>query len=147
MNFLRQLIKFLKKLPRWLKFLWKDDCDWDYYSLLKVMKLKLENMEKFFRSNKAMTVSAVKHADEMHRAIELLDMLIENDLMSEEFDEYFKKYPPIRLWDTNLNREDDLYQEQLACLHKLTCQERQLTKKTWFVLGWILTHQTQAWWD
>ena len=76
-----RLINRIKKIIGWLPIIW-DDYDWDEVYLYIILRHKLSQMEKFFRSDLACTLSAPKKADEMHKCICALDRLINNDYHS-----------------------------------------------------------------
>ena len=62
----------------------KDDRDWDYGFLLSVMEEKIAAMERYFRSEKAQTMEAPRHAETMGRCGELLRRLIEDDYAKDD---------------------------------------------------------------
>jgi hypothetical protein len=69
----------LRNLILWLPIIWKDR-DWDHYFLFKIIRRKLELMEKFFREY-ALHIGAEKDAEDMKVCVLLLDRIIEGNYL------------------------------------------------------------------
>ena len=54
-----KIIRYIKKLIKWVPFLWKDE-DWDYYYLLRIIKFKLEDMKIVFEKDNILKESSKK---------------------------------------------------------------------------------------
>jgi len=76
---IKRFYKKLKNALDWFWFIFKDDYNWDYSYLLKIIKFKLEKMEPEIRAGYAL--NADKTADEIKKTVELLELLIEDDFM------------------------------------------------------------------
>lgn len=141
MCFFRKLFRFFRKLPKWLKHLWKDDYDWDWNSLITLIRVKLENMEKFFCSDKTHLVNALETANEIRQTIDLLKKIEEHSFIDDEWEDLWKRWPNVNIFNKDCPKE---YQKEA---HVLVEKEQLLENRAWFALGWILTHKTRGWWD
>ena len=84
------VITGVKNCYLWIKTIWIDK-QWDDYYFLKLMRLKLSLMEKYFRHH-GMSTEAVKDADNIERCIVLLDRILADDYSEDAFTEYNRKY-------------------------------------------------------
>lgn len=90
-NHVRYELEWIKKVFIYGKFA-RHDYDFDYNSLLRLISLKLELMEKTFKEN-GFTTSSKKHAKQMAKANKHLKRLIEDDYISPTLKKYCEKYP------------------------------------------------------
>jgi hypothetical protein len=65
----------------WLPIIW-NDYDWDHVYFYIIIRHKLREMEKFFRSDAVWSMKAEKCADDMKKCILTLDRLINDDYNS-----------------------------------------------------------------
>jgi len=117
---IKSFFERIHNLYRWFPIIWKDQ-DWDYHYILETLKFKLSNQSKY-TLNKSKQVNASKDARMMDLCVRLISKIqdeyyliefldyevikhefkkIENttelfqlktETISENFDEYFKKY-------------------------------------------------------
>lgn len=108
---IKRFILKLKKLYIWNKLL-LDDFDWDHSYLLKIIQLKLEMMEPVIRDGYAL--NSDKTADEIKKALEYLNLLIEDDFTrhQNELDNKFGKNEFIKLPNGNFTIERSGVTEQ-----------------------------------
>ena len=70
-------MRLLRNIKKWWPIL-KEDEDWDYYYLLKVINFKLDKMEEYLRKH-GHSENSGEVADEMGEASYYLKQLIEDD--------------------------------------------------------------------
>ncbi len=85
-----------KKIKEWSKFL-KEDYDWDWVFILKVLKYKLERTRKCFVASN-MCESSLKNAKDIEKVEVLLNRVIEDDYMTELLKPFDEKYGEIVSW-------------------------------------------------
>lgn len=120
---MRNIINGIKNIIKWIPIIYKDR-DYDYYYILETLKFKLNNQSKY-TLNKSKHISASADSKMMNLCIKLISKIqddyyltewldyevtkhefkkIENNetlfqlktkIISENFDEYFKKYSRI----------------------------------------------------
>jgi len=120
---LKQFIQKIKNLIRWLPIIWKDQ-DWDDFYIFEILKFKLKNQAKYI-GKRGIHVSAKRDAEIMMTCVRLIEKVqdeyygteyfnyhkselkfidseshpgmyeMEIEHISENFDDYFKKYPRI----------------------------------------------------
>lgn len=78
-------------LVKWAPIIWCDR-DWDQYYFFEMLRFKLENMEKFFKSDKALSVESKKSAVEMKKCVNLLDRIIKDNYAEYEYEKHDKKW-------------------------------------------------------
>jgi hypothetical protein len=147
----------IKNLIKWTPIVWKDR-DYDYQSLLEMMKFKLENMEDFFR-RKGFAIDAEKRADEMKFCVELLDRLINDVHFDESFDDFHKKwgegkvtfedegeYSKLYIEYSNVKTPEDLIEMRKDLLHSAEIEDagRKSDMKKLFD---TLNSKLLSWWD
>ena len=91
------MFKTIKNVIKWWPIL-KEDQDWDYSYLLKVIEFKLNNMATFFESDGAWTEGASDMAKEMRLCAHHLNRLIEDNFF--DFDSLDEKWGKWN-WDTS----------------------------------------------
>ena len=75
---MRNFIRGIKNLWKWFPIVWKDR-DFDYHYLLILMKFKLKDIERFFSSDKTMSVGIEKCAKNVKICRILLDRILKDD--------------------------------------------------------------------
>ena len=85
----------IKNLFIWFPIIWKDKW-WDYSFLLKIIRFKIELMEKNFREN-ACYIGAEKDADVMKLCIYSLNRIISDDYHSNAFKRHDKKWGDLEM--------------------------------------------------
>jgi hypothetical protein len=68
---IKQKIKQLRKLIRWIPIIWKDR-DWDYYFVYEILKQKLIDTEAYIRKD-GLHVFNEYDADNILKAIEMIE--------------------------------------------------------------------------
>jgi len=68
---IKQTIKQLRKLIRWIPVIWKDR-DWDYYFVYEILKQKLIDTENYIRKD-GVHMFNNEDADSILKAIELIN--------------------------------------------------------------------------
>jgi hypothetical protein len=68
---IKQKIKQLRKLIRWIPIIWKDR-DWDYYFVYEILKQKLIDTEVYIRKD-GLHVFNEHDADSILKAIDLIE--------------------------------------------------------------------------
>jgi hypothetical protein len=130
----------------WIKTIWVDK-QWDDYFFLKIMKLKLTLMEKYFRHH-GMSTESVKDADNIKRCITLLDRILNDNYSEEAFAEYNRKY--------KINNDDfDLASitkpivdpTQQADFKSAIQIETDMKENDFNELFKIIRENIQSWWD
>lgn len=130
---LREFVQSVKNLIRWFPIIWKDR-DWDTDFIWNILKFKLENQAKYI-GTRGIHISAERDAEIMMLCTRLIEKIRseyyqseyqnynESEIMfspsneegyseinvvekSENYDEYFKKYPRIykQVIESNKNR-------------------------------------------
>lgn len=94
---------FQKKLSEYRKFL-KDDYDWDYAYILKLLAYKLKRTRECILSNN-IVVSAPKIAKQIQEVETLLNRVTEDSYEDEILKEFHKKYGRLRTIKLPTNKE------------------------------------------
>ena len=68
---IKNKIRQVRKLIRWVPIIWKDR-DWDYYFVYEILKQKLIDTEKYIRKD-GVHIFNNEDADSILKAIELID--------------------------------------------------------------------------
>lgn len=130
----------------WIKIIWIDK-QWDDYFFLKIMRLKLTLMEKYFRYH-GMSTESVNDADKMKRCIVLLDRILNDNYSEDAFIEYNRKY--------KINTDDfDLASitkpitdpTQQADFKSAIQIETDMKENDFNELFKIIRENIQSWWD
>lgn len=115
----------LVNIKRWIPVIWKDN-DYDQIFLFDVMIFKLKNMEKFFNSDWAMSYDAKLYAEDIHKAVELLEYIRNEQYEEDGMKPYYDRYPleikntkeysmeSNKFFNECLNRSEELYQEKMT---------------------------------
>jgi hypothetical protein len=88
---MKSFIHGIKNLIKWFPIIWKDH-DFDEGYLLIIMRFKLKNMEEFFNSNQAFTVSAKRHVHEIMIVKNLIDRIHKNNYSSRQWPRTYEEY-------------------------------------------------------
>lgn len=164
--YIRTFVKGIKNLIRWFPIIWKDR-DWDHHFIFEILKFKLKNQAEYI-GKKGNHISAKRDAERMMLCVRLLERVQTEyygleyqdynkiDLefidskthpgkyemkfteISENFDEYFKKYPLIykKVFEPGMKKS------QIAFRMALINEER--ANKLLFK---ILEGNIRKWWD
>jgi len=163
---IRQFIKGVKNLIRWFPIIWKDR-DWDHTYIFEILKFKLKNQSEYIGKNDN-HVSAKYDAEKMMLCVRLIERIqdeyygceyqdynkinykfidtesdpkswrLELEQISENFDDYFKKYPRI------YNQLKDKYPERYRLAFQIAMENENRAYKLLFK---ILEQNIRRWWD
>ena len=146
-----KFITGIKNLWLWKKVIWNDRW-WDYIYLLKLIKFKLELMEKHFK-NDSFGVDACKLTDKMRICILLLDRLIHNEY--DVYKNYFLKWGDFELDTVNDNltitqknviTDDDKIKSEKE-FKRLVKHETKLLTQDLNYLCKLFNKHLITWWD
>lgn len=145
----------IENLINWIPIIWNDrDFDHAYFHIIMLHKLK--NMEKFFRSDCAYSVNAIKDADNIKYTINLLERIVNNDYTQEALKPFYEKYPDYKFEfefepcsdNPNFYRLiDDKTEDQKELLSICYKNADELEKKDLDELYKYLREHIEEWWD
>lgn len=166
----------VKNLWRWFPTIWKDR-DWDDSFIFEILRVKLEHQAKYI-GNRDRHTTAKRDAEKMRLAAKLIQLqkddfysmeymdyhnteydfvptdetkkwfTMEGTLVSERFDEYFKKYP--RQYKKVLSGELNRYGQEVDNIDKQTIameiahENQDRCQKLIFK---IIQSEIDKWWD
>jgi hypothetical protein len=163
---LRQFIKNIKNLIRWFPIIWKDR-DWDDHFIFEILKFKLKNQAEYI-GKKGNHLSAERDAEIMMLCVRLIEKVqseyygteyfnyqnsklkfidseshpgmyeMEIEEISENYDEYFKKYPRI------YNKHKDNSGDKGKIAFYMSRENEERAHKLLFK---ILEQNIRRWWD
>ena len=90
MNFFRNIKKGIGNLISWFPIVWNDR-DWDYYFIYDLLHFKLSRMEKYIRKY-GHSVDNKKDADSIKECVIILERLINDDYVAEDWDKIHEKW-------------------------------------------------------
>lgn len=118
---LKNKVKSIKKIWRWIPILWKDR-DWDHYYIFEILKTKLEDVLKY-TEKEGISYNREYDIQKLRTAIRLIDR-VQNEY-------YLQKY---------LDEAEKLTEEDLN-------KALQQQKKAHKLLFKFLDHNILNWWD
>jgi hypothetical protein len=163
---IQQFFKQIYNLIRWFPIIWKDK-DWDDYYIFEILKFKLKNQAEYI-SKKNRHMSAKRDAEIMMLCIRLIEKVqdeyyemeyfnyhesemkfipsishpgsyeMEEELISEHYDDYFKKYPLIYRMVPDLQVPKEKIAFQMAKINGERAHKLLFT---------ILEQNIRKWWD
>jgi len=163
---IKQFFKRIYNLYRWFPIIWKDQ-DWDDHYIFEILKFKLKNQAEYIGYHDR-HMSAKRDAEIMMLCVRLMDKVqheyygreyqdyyksdmrfipseshpgsyeMEVEILEENFDDYFKKYPLIYRMVPDLNAD----KENIA-FHIAKINEERAHK----LLFKILEQNIRRWWD
>ena len=101
----------IRNLIRYLPVIWRNR-EYDDYFLIQIIRTKLVYMSKEAET-KWMSVDAKKHAKQMQRCIELIDILYDDDdmkVVEKQYKAYEQKYGELITWSQKYPKNEDLYE-------------------------------------
>ena len=142
----------------YFNIIWNDR-DWDYHYWLKMNRLKLSRMEKLIR-NHGIHLYAEKDADRIHKAVMIIDRILEDDYHELAFRSHDKKWGELSIdWidsdndgykEAKFNRpnvdEENEEQERKEFL-RWTKHSEYLKKQDLKYLTDIINKYLYSWWD
>jgi hypothetical protein len=161
---IKQFFRRIRNLYRWFPVIWKDQ-DWDDYYIFEILKFKLKNQAEYIgkRSNH---LSAKRDAEKMMLCVRLIEKVqdeyygceyqdyckldihfvdsksypgmyeAETEVISESYNEYFKKYPRIY----NQVKTEDKHRTAFYI-------GRENEERAYKLLFKILEQNIRRWWD
>lgn len=138
---LRKILYGLENVVRWLPVIWNDR-QWDEYYLFRIMKKKLQLMEEFYASDAPVAEGAENIANDIHRAIELLTYIMEEEYTHEAFEEYWDKY--LTDFDAPLKT---FTKEQEELFDKCDLRAEDLYEQYMTELCDLIKEKVRNWWD
>ena len=161
---IKQFFKGINNLIRWFPIIWKDR-DWDDHFIFEILKFKLKNQAEYI-GKRGNHLSAKRDAEIMMLCVRLIGRLqddyygceyqdyeksnikfvesetypgsyeMELEFISDNFDDYFRKYPRI------YRQIDDKNRHHIA--FKVACRNQERAHKLLFK---ILEQNITRWWD
>jgi hypothetical protein len=163
---IQQFFKQIHNLIRWFPIIWKDK-DWDDHYIFEILKFKLKNQAEYI-GKKNRHMSAKRDAEIMMLCIRLIEKVqdeyyeteyhtyyksnikfvpsishpgsyeMEEELISEHYDDYFKKYPLIYRMVPDLQAPKAKIAFQMARINGERAHKLLFT---------ILEQNIRKWWD
>jgi hypothetical protein len=163
---IQQFFKQIHNLIRWFPIIWKDK-DWDDHYIFEILKFKLKNQAEYI-GKKNRHVSSKRDAEIMMLCVRLMDKVqseyyrmeyhdyyesetkfipsrshpgsyeMINKLISEHYDNYFKKYPLIYRMVPDLQAPKEKIAFQMARINEERAHKLLFT---------ILEQNIRRWWD
>ena len=163
---IQQFFKQIYNLIRWFPIIWKDK-DWDDHYIFEILKFKLKNQAEYI-GKKDRHMSAKRDAEIMMLCVRLMDKVqdeyygmeyhdyyksnikfipsishpgsyeMEEELISEHYDDYFKKYPLIYRMVPDLQAPKEKIAFQMARINGERAHKLLFT---------ILEQNIRRWWD
>lgn len=163
---IKQFFKRIYNLYRWFPIIWKDQ-DWDHSFIFEILKFKLKNQAEYI-GKRGYHISAERDAEIMMLCVRLIDKVqdeyygmeyfeyhkselkfipskshpgnyeMEVEMLEENFDEYFKKYPLIYRMVPDLKAPKDRIAHEIAKINEERAHK---------LLFKILEQNIRRWWD
>ena len=163
---IKQFFNRIYNLIRWVPIIWKDQ-DWDDHYIFEILKFKLKNQAEYIGGKNRHT-TAKRDAEIMMTCVRLIDRIQDDyygteyfkyceselnfidskshpgyyemigEIFSEDFDNYFKKYPLIYRLVPNLKAPKDEIAFRIARINEERAHKLLFT---------ILENNIRKWWD
>jgi hypothetical protein len=163
---IKQFFRRIYNLYRWLPIIWKDQ-DWDDFYIFEILKFKLKNQAEYI-GKRGIHLSAKRDAEIMMLCVRLIEKIqdeyygteyfdyhksnfkfidskdhpgmyeMEVEEISENYDDYFKKYPLIYRMVPNLQASKAKIAFQIAKINEERAHK---------LLFKILEQNIRRWWD
>ena len=163
---IKQFFRRIYNLYRWFSIIWKDQ-DWDHSFIFDILKFKLKNQAEYIGYHDR-HMSAKRDAEIMMLCVRLIEKVqdewygreyfnyhksdmrfipseshpgsyeMEVEILEENFDDYFKKYPLIYRMVPDLNAPKDEIAFHIAKINE---------KRAHKLLFTILEQNIRKWWD
>ena len=141
MKSIKRFFQWMLKVIQYAWFL-RNDVDYDYSGLLRLMQYKISRMHKCIKKNNII-INADIICSEMARAEELIKAILEDDYYSEESEDFHKRCGPV--WSNNqTEQEKKSRQKEFAVLSKKIIAAQKKDRKELFK---ILHDKIWGWWD
>jgi hypothetical protein len=163
---IKQFFRRIYNLYRWAPIIWKDQ-DWDDHYIFEILKFKLKNQAEYIGGKNRHT-TAKRDAEIMMLCVRLIDKVqneyygteyfnyhksdmrfipseshpgsyeMEMEILEENFDDYFKKYPLIYRLVPDLKASREKIAFQIAKINEERAHKLLFT---------ILQQNIRRWWD
>ena len=163
---LKQFFRRIQNLIRWFPIIWKDQ-DWDDFYIFEILKFKLKNQAEYIGYHDR-HMSAKRDAEIMMLCVRLIEKVqdewygreyfnyhksdmrfipseshpgsyeMEMEILEENFDDYFKKYPLIYRMVPDLQAPKDEIAFHIAKINEERAHKLLFT---------ILEQNIRRWWD
>jgi len=146
-----------RNLIYWLPYIWYDR-DWDYFFIYVILKAKLAKVKRFMQLHSVTVVD--KEIKEIDECIRILDVLIEDNVLEEEFGEFYKKYGHIKLTFRKMEnglsiaeggyekvQTENEYREAEKEFKRLITKEEEEKNRLRKRLFNIMADNIEGWWD
>jgi len=163
---IKQFFNRIYNLIRWAPIIWRDQ-DWDDHYIFEILKFKLKNQAKYIGGKNRHT-TAKRDAEVMMLCVRLIDKVqneyygteyfkyceselklidsksypdyyeLVGEIFSEDFDDYFKKYPLIYRMVPDLKASKEKIAFQIAKINEERAHKLLFT---------ILENNIRKWWD
>ena len=137
----------VKRFFDYAPLIWKDeDYDWSY--IMYMLKYKIKRTREHIDEHKIFEGYEYK-VSEMLEAEQMIERILKQDWLSDEFDAHMKKYPT--KWQEKEN--GDMFVESThdkpegAEFRAINERRRVLEKADWDRLGYLISNCLQGWWD
>lgn len=163
---IKQFFKRIYNLYRWFPIIWNDQ-DWDDHYIFEILKFKIKNQAEYIGYHDRHT-TAKREAEIMMLCTRLIDKVqdeyygreyqeyyksdmrfipseshpgsyeMEVEILEENFDDYFKKYPLIYRMVPDLNADKERIAFQIAKINEERAHK---------LLFKLLEQNIRSWWD
>lgn len=146
-SFIKHLFRWIKKSIQYSIVLW-NDYDWDYTSILCILKYKIQRTRKHLETC-SVHCSHENSIKKMKVVEHILQRLIDNDYCSEEYDQHHEKYK----WKDYLKKVEnhtcylwDPPEEYRKESKRLLDKSAKLEQHDWEQLFKLLNKHIKHWW-
>lgn len=153
MKILKYITKGIRNLIYWLPVIWMDR-HWDHYYLSIILRHKLKDMEKFYKSDNAWGLEAPKLAEQMKTCVTILDRIIKDDYNREGYDDHDEKWGELKftinengaltIFRENRNLNEELEKEEYKKVWQKEERDRDVDIENLFK---IMRENLRKWWD
>jgi hypothetical protein len=143
----RSLKTGILNLIKWFPIIYNDR-DWDYYFIYAILHKKLDNMEKFFNSDKAWTSKSEGVAEQIKEVKILCENLMNDNYLSEALKPFDEKYGEVSLFKIIDHKLEYNVDDEAVLMHrecgKFSDKNREEDKNKLFDL---IKKNIDNWWD
>ena len=136
-----------KRFLDYAPILWQDE-DYDWSAILRMLQYKIKRTRLHLEDHK-MFEGFEEACAEMLEAETIIDRILKESWLEEEFEAHMKKYP--LQWKTNEKGEEYLESThdkpqgvEFKSLHE---RRRALEEADWNRLGFLISTHLRGWWD
>lgn len=149
MNKIKRLYRKIKKILSWVKFLWNNLHDWDDLFLFLTIKFKLQSMLDYHKAGKWIAVEdSNKIVKEITKALELLEIAMQDDFTEKEYEKLNKRYPRRRFSDQPAwmyhEKQREQHKKEFLSIMDLDNLRKNRAEREFF---YYLQHHMHNWWE